>query len=113
MRAKNFRKKQYDLFMAGNSEEVWARALKQEARRKSKKGGGKKKTPKKVEEARFDRAAQLVRLGETGKGARHLVSHGTAPCTDEVLSQLQSKHPKRPEPVQDPSIDVMVEETKG
>ena len=57
----------------------------------------------KEQKKKFKRAKNLLNVGEVSKAMRAMLSNGVADVNDEVLNQLQAKHPSRPAVVRLPS----------
>ena len=59
----------------------------------------------KEEKQMYKRAKNYVNVGELRKSTTAISSNGSAIVDDEVLAQLRSKHPKRPQVVTLPPMD--------
>ena len=103
----------------GKEDEVWQTALEieknrlrkreeqKEKRRKRSLAGVKidRKTQKDEAKRRNDRAKVLTNDGELSKAFATMVQRGVAPPTENILSQLRSKFPKRKNQVCWPNKD--------
>ena len=112
-----------ELWISGERDECWKKAKTVEAKRARqnarkqrrrcfKKGKKKGDRPRRSHSKKHSRAAELVGMGELSKAMKALTSHGVAPITDAVISQLQDKHPGRKMPVAWPTMDEVTRERK-